>query len=95
MNPELLLIALRRSPLGYCLEGMSDAEALSKAAFWFEEVRRLERDVKCPQDFITSGRDDAKDPDTFAVYVVVALPKHIRKVLEINLRDVATKGAIQ
>lgn len=95
MNLEITLTAIRRSPLGKCVVGMTDAETLSKCAFWLSEYRRMRREVTSLETFLLSGRADVKDPDTFAVFVVNSLTEELRRVLELNLKDVPKEGALQ
>ena len=95
MNLETTLTAIRRSPLGKCVVGMTDAETLSKCAFWMSEYRRMRREVTSLETFLLSGRADVKDPDTFAVFVVNSLTEELRRVLELNLKDVPKEGTVQ
>lgn len=95
MSLEITLTAIRRSPLGKCVVGMTDAETLSKCAFWLSEYRRMRREVTSLETFLLSGRADVKDPDTFAVFVVNSLTEELRRVLELNLKDVPKEGALQ
>lgn len=95
MSQEIVLEAIRRSPLGKCVVGMTDAETLSKCSFWLSEYRRMKREVTSLETFLLSGRADVKNPDTFAVFVINSLPKELRRVLELNLKDGQTDGALQ
>lgn len=95
MSQEIVLEAIRRSPLGKCVVGMTDAETLSKCSFWLSEYRRMKREVTSLETFLLSGRADVKDPDTFAVFVVNSLTEELRRVLELNLKDVPKEGTVQ